>query len=194
MWLKGGGFAPVPKWLRSVLTLKLEAQIWQSVLCTSPGSVWACRLQLEELFQLQLVHSYWSSLVLWQTVHHKTTKSCPRSSYTFTYFQKIGWRIKDVSTSHYPREQEPWLGAVFKYGPLLLCKQTGCGSKPHFSTSQGPQLAGASEERGYSYTNGDINCPQDTTCTKQLFLPSARRTGSLGGLNIKRSGCDYSLI
>lgn len=90
--------------------------------------------------------------------------------------------------------KNPGRRAVFKYGPPLLCKQTGCGSKPHFSASPGLQLAVASEERGYSYTNGDINCPQDITCTKQLFLPSARRTGSLGGLNIKRSGCDYSLI
>lgn len=110
--IKGGEDSHLfQKLLCSVLTLKLEAQIWQSVLSTSPGSVWACRLQLEELLQLQLVQSYWSSLiVLWQIVHHKTTKSCPRSSYTFTYFQKRGWRIKDVSTSHYPHEQEPWGG------------------------------------------------------------------------------------
>lgn len=66
---------------------------------------------------------------------------------------------------------------VFKYWPLLLCKQTGCGSKPHFSISQAPQLAVEFEAKGYSYTISHITCPQDITSTKQLFQTLARQTG-----------------
>lgn len=29
----------------------------------------------------------------------------------------------------------PWDGVVFEYEPRLLCKQTGCGSTPHFLTT-----------------------------------------------------------
>lgn len=72
------------------------------------------------------------------------------------------------------------------------CVSKWCESKLHFSTSHGPQLAVESGERGYSFENGDINCLQDITSTKQLFLPWARKTGWLGQLNA-RSGCDYSI-
>ena len=61
----------------------------------------------------------------------------------------------------------------------------GVGLKPHFSTSQGPQLAVESEERGYSYTIGDINCPQDITSTEQLFLPCVSKNWITGRVGYK---------
>lgn len=45
-----------------------------------------------------------------------------------------------------------------------------------------------SEERGYSYTNGDMNCPRGITSTEQLFLSWARNSGWLRVLNINGLG------
>lgn len=74
---------------------------------------------------------------------------------------------------------------VVVYGPPILCKQIGCGSKPHFSTSEAPQLAVETKAKGYSYTIGYINRPQDVTSTKQLLLPLARKTRTLEELNVQ---------
>lgn len=90
--------------------------------------------------------------------------------------------------------KNPGRGQCSSMDHRFCVSKQGVGLKPHFSTSQGPQLAVESEERGYSYTNGNINCPQDITSTKQLFLPRARKTGSLRELNIKDVGVITFLV
>lgn len=71
--------------------------------------------------------------------------------------------MKDESTSRYPCEQHPRGGKCSSMDHHFCVSKQGVGVSPTSPPLKGPQLAVETEEMGYGYTIGDINCPQDVT-------------------------------